>query len=343
MIEHRRIGSSNIEVPAQGVGTLAWGDKRFGLGKKFTHDDLFEAYKACLDNGINYFDTSENYGPGLAEQTLGDFRKADGRPIIVSTKLSPANIFEPSNRFWARTVMPTLEGSLRRLGMEAVDMYMLHSPPPQRKMDSFLDALGETYKSGKAKTVGVSNFTVEQMRYAHQYLAKQGVPLTFNETGYNLLYRFPETNGMFEALEELDMSLIAIVPLSEGILTGKYRVGGQATPFVNKVLFKITQLHDENRKRTGGSLLHKLFTTPYELQRERLEPLFVVLDAIASEHSKTIAQVALNWLFCSNKRVVAVPGCKNAKQAISNAGAISWKLAKDEIRRINDAQAATLH
>lgn len=341
MVERRRIGSSKVEVPAQGVGTLAWGDKRFGLGKDFTRDDLFEAYKVSLDAGINYFDTSENYGPGLSERFLGEFQKADGRPIVVSTKFSPANIFEPSDRFSAKAVMPTLEGSLKRLGMEVVDMYMLHSPPPQRKMNSFLDALGETYKSGKVRTVGVSNFNVQQMRYAYEYLAKQGVPLTFNETGYNLLYRYPETNGMFEALEELDMSLIAIVPLSEGVLTGKYRVGGLPTPFINKVLFKITQLHDENRKQEG-SLFHKWFTTPYELQRKHLEPLFEALEGIAKAHQKTIAQVALNWLYSGNNRVVAIPGCKNAEQAISNAGAITWKLSEAERNLIDKAQRSII-
>lgn len=89
-IEHRRLGAANVEVPALGVGTAAWGDRRFGYGRTYTRDDLFPAYQACLAAGVNFFDTSESYSGGLSEQLLGEFRRQDGRAIIVGTKFTPS-------------------------------------------------------------------------------------------------------------------------------------------------------------------------------------------------------------------------------------------------------------
>ncbi|MBT2289165.1 aldo/keto reductase [Paenibacillus albidus] len=122
--------------------------------------------------------------------------------------------------------MSTLDSSLKRLGMSEVDLYQLHYPVARHQLNRYLDAMAETVKSGKAKAVGVSNFNTELMKHAHDYFAKHNIRMASNQIGYNLLYRFPETNGMLEACEELDVTLIAILPLAEGVLTGKYRVGG---------------------------------------------------------------------------------------------------------------------
>jgi aryl-alcohol dehydrogenase-like predicted oxidoreductase len=340
--EKRVLGTSGIEIPAIGIGTLTWGDKRFGYGKTHTKDDLFEAFQACLDVGLNYFDTSENYGGGMAESLLGEFQKRDGRPIMVGTKFSPATIFEPSARFSPSSVMPTLESSLKRLNRKYVDLYQLHSPPPRRKLDAFLDAFTEAFKSGKARAVGISNFNVELMRYTHDYLKSKGIPLASVENGYNILYRYPETNGVFDACEELDVAYIAYLPLSEGILTGKYRYDGRHLKLIHRVLFWIGQ--QDFSHLTGEKplpIFKRLFSVPRQLRLKELEPLFVQLETVAKNHGKTVPQVALNWILKANPRVIPIPGAKNARQAKDNAGALNWRMNQDEFDEIARLEEAT--
>ncbi|MFW2488701.1 aldo/keto reductase [Clostridium chromiireducens] len=336
-IEYRKLGAAGIKVPAMGIGTVAWGEKLVGYGKRFTRDDLFKAYKTSLDAGLNFFDTSESYGGGVSEQLLGEFHRQDGRPIVVATKFSPAKIYDPSTRFSPKDIVSTLDGSLKRLVMEKVDLYQLHYPVARHKLNKYLDAMAETVKSGKAKAVGVCNFNTELMKYAHEYFAKQNIQLASNQVGYNLLHRIPETNGMLTACKELGVKLIAILPLAEGVLTGKYRVGGDSHPSNLRNIAKVTQL-DIFKDGDPSPLMQRLFTKPYMLQREKLEPLFELINEIAKAHDATISQVALNWLIAGNPLVIPIPGEKNAKQAAANAATLSWKLTKEEFERISQME-----
>ncbi len=338
-IEYRRLGASGIEVPAIGIGTLAWGEKRWGFNKKYSRDDLFKAYTASLDAGLNFFDTSESYGKGLSEQLIGEFRRKDGRPIIVATKFSPAKVYEPSTRFSAKDIIGTLDGSLKRLGIDAVDLYHLHYPVARHKLDEYLNTMAETVKTGKAKAIGVSNFNTELLRYAHAFFAKQNIRLASNETDYSLLNRLPEMNGMLAACKELDIALLAILPLGQGALTGKYRVGGLPYPAIMRGIITVGQL-DLFHQYPYKSSKPSLFTKPYMLQREKLEPLFVLMDGIAKAHDATIAQVALNWLLVSNPLVIPIPGEKNAKQAAANAATLSWRLTQEEFESISKTERA---
>lgn len=337
-IEHRTLGAADITVPVLGIGTAAWGDRRYGYGTAYARDDLFAMYRACLAAGANFFDTSESYGGGLSEQFLGEFRRQDGRPIIVATKFTPAKIYDPSTRFSARSVMTTLDGSLKRLGLDAVDLYQLHYPPARRNLDSFLDALAETVKSGKARAIGVSNFDVDLLRYSHEYLARQHVPLAANQIIYSLLNRHPEASGMLAACAELDIAVLAVIPLAEGVLTGQYRVGGKPYPTTVRIVLQLARLHE-----TGASFRRRVLAKPYTLRREKLEPLFDVMDKIADTHNATITQVALNWLIAASPRVIPIPGPQNARQAADNLAALSWQLTQEEFELLSRTEAAIRH
>ncbi|WP_207710172.1 aldo/keto reductase [Clostridium chromiireducens] len=142
---------------------------------------------------------------------------------------------------------------------------------------------------------------------------------------------------MLTACEELGVTLIAILPLAEGVLTGKYRVGGNSHPSNLRNIAKVTQL-DIFKDGDPSPLMQRLFTKPYMLQREKLEPLFELIDEIAKGHDATISQVALNWLIASNPLVIPIPGEKNAKQAAANAATLSWKLTKEEFERISQTE-----
>jgi aryl-alcohol dehydrogenase-like predicted oxidoreductase len=339
-MEQRRLGASGIEVGAVGIGTQQWGSKSWGYGKSYTRDDHEATYQTLLDAGVNLFDTSEDYGGGLAEQFIGEFHRADGRPIFLATKFTPSKIYDPSTRVSAKSMMSTLDGSLKRLGVRAVDLYQLHYPLARRRLGSYLDTLAETVKVGKARAIGVSNFNAELLRYAHEHLAGRGVALASNQIEYSLLYRHPEHNGMLAACEELDIALIAILPLGEGVLSGKYRVGGKPYPSRVRNILTVTNWDLFHEDENAESILRRVRRKPYELQREALEPLFDLLESIATAHNATIAQVALNWLLASNPRVIPIPGAKYARQARDNASALGWKLSPGEFERISEREAA---
>jgi aryl-alcohol dehydrogenase-like predicted oxidoreductase len=219
-------------------------------------------------------------------------------------------------------------------------MGQLHYPPARRRLGSYLDALAETVEAGKARAVGVSNFNVELLRYAYEYLANRGITLASNQIQYSILSRHPESDGMLAACEELDIALIAILPLGEGVLTGKYRVGGLPYPSRVRAILTVTNLDLFHQDENAKSIVKRFRRKPYELQREALEPLFKLLEDIAKGHNATIAQVALNWLRASNPRVIPIPGAKYATQARDNASALRWNLSPGEFKRISEREAA---
>lgn len=335
-IEYRQLGGSGIGVPALGVGTQAWGDKRWGFGESYTSGDLFQAYQASIDAGLNYFDTSDSYGKGQSEEMLGEFYRNDGRPIIISTKFTPAKPYDPNTHFSPKAVMPTLERSLQRLELQTIDLYQIHYPPAHRKLDGFLDAMAESVKSGKAKAIGVSNFNVQLLRYSHEYLTRHhDIPLASNQISYSLLDRHLETNGMLAACRELNISVIAILPMAEGVLTGKYR-GGELKPSGTlSVMLRAAQM-----MQPQTPLRERFFTKPLGLQPEKLEPLFVAMEEVAQAHEASLAQVALNWLLASDPLILPIPGAKNMKQAVSNAAALKWRMSQGEFNRLAQIEDA---
>ena len=336
MAGKREIGKSGLAVPALGNGTQAWGDKRFGYGTAYNRDDLYAIYTTCLDAGLNFFDTSDTYGRGRAEELLGEFHRRDGRPITVATKFTQAKIYDPNLNFSLKAVSTVLDRSLTKLGQDSIDLYQLHYPPVRRKLDSYLDAMAETVKSGKVKAVGVSNFSTGYMRHSHEYLAKQhGITLASNQVGFNLLHRHPESNGMLTACRELGVTILPILPLAEGVLTGKYRVGGPEYTGPQGTLFRGASLFEP-----GESFFKAMRSKPYEMHREELEPLFDVMNEIAQEHDATIAQVALNWLVATDPLVIPIPGAKSASQVRSNAAALSWTMTAEEYSRLSQTEAA---
>lgn len=336
--EQCKLGASGLTVPALGIGTDAWGEKLLGYGKSHSKDDLRQAYSYCLDQGLNFFDTAPGYGRGESERILGEFRRKDGRPIVIATKFAPPGVFSPSFNFSPRNLLVSLDGSLKRLGVECIDLFMLHFPPSARKLDSYMDVLAEAVRAGKVKAVGVSNFNASLLRAAHSCLTSHGIPLASNEVGYNLLRRYPERNGVINACRELNVALIAYTPLASGILTGKYRALVTRYPGTFSWYFRFTEL--DPYKETGSSGLHwmGLFSKPRVLRREKLEPLFKVLEEIAKIHEKTIAQVAVRWLMRTDKSIIPIPGAKNLKQASENAGVVGWHLTTEEYARIDQAE-----
>ncbi len=338
-IDYRRLGTTGIDVTAMGTGTQAWGKESFGYGSAYTEEDVFAAFKASLDAGVNFFDTSDSYAKGASEKLLGKFMRQDGRPVVIASKFTKTKWYDPGNYRSAKDMLPAIDRSLENLGLDTLDLYQLHYPEPRDKINDYLDALAETVRSGKAKAIGVCNFSAERLRYACTYLDKQGIPIASNQVGYNLLFRHPETNGLLDTCDELNVTPIAILPLAEGILTGKYRIGGPDYPKSVKSIMKVMQM-DIFGTGHASFWLKSLFKKPYELQREKLEPLFALMEDIAASHQATIVQVALNWLLNSHRNLVYIPGAKNLKQASDNLSSLNWKMTPEEFRRISKLERA---
>lgn len=294
-----------LTLPPLGVGTWAWGDRlTWGYDRAYGREDVEAAFQASLEAGVTLFDTAEVYGWGLSERILGELIRRSQARVTVATKFAP---FRPM----ARALHRALEASLRRLGLERVDLYQVHFPPFFVRIERLMDELAEAVKDGKAMAVGVSNFNLAQMQRAYEALARRGVALASNQVEYSLLHRRPEQDGLLRACRELNVTLIAYSPLAMGLLSGKYSV---------------------SEGRLPRRFDRYLRVWPRRAVRELLE----LLRRIGQEHGKTPSQVALNWLL-RQPGVVVIPGAKNAVQARENAGCLGWQMSDDQADQLDRA------
>jgi aryl-alcohol dehydrogenase-like predicted oxidoreductase len=289
-----------------GIGTRAWGAKRmWGYGEEFSEEDILGAFKIASDSGIRFFDTAEIYGGGHSEELLGKFARESGTEVFIATKYAPFPW-----RFGNRSFRVALKNSLQRLGIEQVDLYQIHWPWPLASIEKLMDRLAEAVEAELVKAVGVSNYSLEQMKLAHRSLAKRGIQLTSNQVKFNLLHREPETNGLIEQCQELGISLIAYSPIAEGMLTGKYSLD-------------VPPKGPRNRKYNNEYLLG-------------LQPLLKLMREIGEGHgNKSPAQVALNWIIA--KGAIPIPGAKTMSQVEENIGALGWSLDEGELEALENA------
>jgi len=300
------LGRTKIQIPRLGVGTWAWGDRRFwNYGQGYNDADIRAAFDASLAAGVNLFDTAEMYGNGRSERFLGSFLLGADAPVIVATKFFPFPW-----RLSKSALLHALHNSLERLNLQKVDLYQIHWPFPPVAVETWAEALAQAVQQGLAQAVGVSNYSAEQMRRASVTLAKHDIALASNQVEYSLLKREVEQNGVLKTCQELGVTLIAYSPLAQGVLTGKYSPE-HPMPGVRGWRYSRAAL-------------------------EKVQPLLRLMTETGAAHGgKTIAQVALNWTIC--KGTVPIPGAKNARQAQDNLGALGWRLSEAEVAALEDA------
>lgn len=300
----------NLTVPALGIGTWAWGDSLFwAYGKDYDEAQLREAFQAAIAAGINLFDTAEIYGFGESERLLGQFAQETNSPIYIATKYFPLPW-----RFGSSAVAEALTASLDRLRRSTVDLYQVHWP-----FDFFMgqhtlmNALADEVQQGRIKAIGVSNYSADQMRHAHELLNERGIPLAVNQMQYSLLSRKIETNGVMQAARELGITILAYSPLAQGLLTGKYTPENDHVP-------------------TGARRISPRFSRE---NLQKIAPAIATLQDIGAKYDRTPAQVALNWLIFQGN-VIPIPGAKNTNQAQQNAGALGWSMTSAEADQIDE-------
>lgn len=300
------LGNRGPQVTPLGVGTWAWGDKLFwDYGKGYDQSQVKEAFQASVEAGVTLFDTAEVYGVGESERLLGNFAQGSEAGIAIATKYFPLPW-----RIFPQAVTEALTNSLQRLQVESIPLYQVHTPFTFfMTQETLMEALAKEVKQGRIEAVGVSNYSVSQMREAHAELQKRGVPLVSNQVPYSLLNRKIESNGIWQTAQELGVTIIAYSPLAQGLLTGKYT--GQEKP-------------------TGARSLDPKFQTS---GLNQVSPVINTLRDLAEKYQKTPAQVALNWVI--TKGAIPIPGAKNAKQAQQNAGALGWQLEGEDMQRLD--------
>ncbi len=316
-IAKRTLGSTNIEVTPIGLGMMEFSGGGGLMGSAFPRIEPAEknaTVKAGLDGGVNWFDTAELYGAGVSEMSLATALKAAGKTdgdVVVATKWWP--LFRT-----ARNILKTIDDRLHFLNGYSIGLYMVHQPFSFSSPEVEMDAMAQLVKDGKIRTVGVSNFDSEQMRRAHEQLAKHGLPLAVNQVRYSLLDRRIEQNGILETARELGVTIIAYTPLESGLLTGKYH--------------KHPELLEKKSTFWRGRLRRGL---------EKSQPLLSALEEIGARYNASAAQVALNWVINSQgDSVVTIPGVTKVSQAKENAGAMKFKLSEDEIAQLDELSRA---
>lgn len=196
----RQLGATGIKVSPLGIGTNRW-----VYGKN--DEAVSQAFHSYVDAGVNFFDTAEGYGFGKSERLLGECIKQNSRPVVIASKYMPL----PMHQF-----RKALDGSLKRLGIQTIDLYYMHFP--LTNIEKLMDQMAQAVQDGKIRAVGISNCNAAQMRRAAERLAHYNIPLAANEVQYNLLHRQPETNGVLDACRELNVALVAYFPLASGRL-----------------------------------------------------------------------------------------------------------------------------
>jgi len=306
-MEKVELGRSGIKVTRLGIGAWQAGGKQWG--DDVTDENCIAALKKAHDLGINLVDSAEVYGQGHSEEVVGRALKEIGREeLIVATKVAGSHL-----RY--EEVLKACEGSLKRLGVDSVDLYQIHWPSvwEQVPLRETMRALEKLYKEGKVRAIGVSNFAIRDLEEARSALSSTDI--ASNQVQYSMIHREIEEEVLPYCKKE-KITVLAWAPLGEGALTGKYS--------------KSVAPKDSVRER------HPFFR-PKNI--EQINGLVKLLEEVGTQHGKSGPQVALNWLL-SKDNVVPIPGAKNPKQAEENAGAGGWSLSSKEISRLNQALAS---
>ncbi len=297
---------SVLQAVEFGVGAWAWGDRLvWGYGRGYAASEVRRAFDVSVAAGIRLFDTAEVYGQGQSELLLGEFIKTVEQPLIIATKFMPYPW-----RLGRGSLLKALRNSLKRLGLQQVDLYQVHHPMPPVNPETWMEAMTEAVQAGLVREVGVSNYDRSWTQRAYVALAREGIRLASNQVEYSLINRKVEKNGLLKQCQEQGVRLIAYSPLGMGLLSGKYTPENPPTGI------------------RGGRYNRRFL--------ERLVPLLTLMKRIGSDHAgKAPAQVALNWVIC--KGALPIPGAKNVAQAEQNAGTLGWRLTDEEVALLDEA------
>jgi len=315
-MQYKNCGRSGLKLPALSLG----------LWHNFGSDDDFANMKRMIytafDNGIVSFDLANTYGRpvfGSAETNFGNILREGLSPyrdeLLVSTKAGYGMWQGPYGNGGSRKyLLSSLDQSLRRLGLDYVDIFYHHRPDPETPLEETMEALATAVSSGKALYVGLSNYDGNTMKRASEILRELRTPFIVNQNRYSILDRGIEENGLLSASAEEEKGIIAFSPLAQGILAGRYLNG----------------IPDESRVRMNGFSLAESAITEDKVQRSR------ALNRIAKERGETLAQMSLAWVLTRPPCVGVIIGASRPEQIVDNVSAAnSAPFTKEELDLID--------
>ena len=312
---YRRCGLSGLKLPLISLGL--W----HNFGDITPLRDQQALLRTAFDHGITHFDLANNYGPpyGEAERNFGEHMRRDWRPhrdeLIISTKAGWDMWPGPYGNWGSRKyLMASLDQSLRRMGLEYVDIFYHHRPDPQTPLEETMGALHDIVKSGKALYVGVSNYDAAQTAEAVRVLKEMGTHLLIHQPRYSLLARGAE-EGLFDTLAREGVGCIAFSPLRGGVLTDKYLAG----------------IPSDSRAGHDPRYLKPEMLTEDLLDKVR------ALNEIAAGRGQTLAEMALSWVLRQPQVTSLLIGASKPEQIVRNcAVADAPGFSDDELRRIDE-------
>ncbi len=314
---YRRCGRSGLRLPAISLGL--W----HNFGGDTPHELKRDLCRSAFDHGITHFDLANNYGPppGSAEEAFGEILATDFAgyrdELVISSKAGYLMWPGPYGEFGARKyVIASCDQSLKRMGLDYVDIFYSHRFDPDTPLEETMGALDHIVRSGRAQYVGISSYNTERTKDAVAILNDLGTPCLIHQPSYNILNRWVERDGLLDTLEELGVGSIAFTPLAQGLLTGKYLNG----------------IPDGSRATQGKSLL------PHHLSDDVIERL-KALNAIAEARGQTLAQMALAWVLRGERVTTALIGASKVSQIEDCVAAVgNLEFTQDELTAI-DARA----
>jgi len=318
-MEYRHLGASGLKVPALSFGTGTFGGKG-ELFKAWGETDVAEARRLidiCLEAGVTMFDTADIYSRGASESILGEALKGRRDQVLISTKATFRFDDEPNNVGSSRHhLIKTVDASLKRLQTDYIDLFQLHGFDAKTPVQEVLSTLDDLVRAGKIRYTGVSNFSGWHLMKSLDVADRYGYPrYVANQTYYSLIGRDYEWELMPLGLDQ-GVGAVVWSPLGWGRLTGKIR-RGQPIPAVSR--------------------LHKTADYGPPVPDEYFYRVVDVLDTIAEETGKTVAQIALNWLLQRPTVSTVLIGARNEEQLRQNLGAVGWNLTVEQVARLDEA------
>jgi L-glyceraldehyde 3-phosphate reductase len=300
-MNYRRSGRSGLKLP----------DLSLGLWHNFGHTRPFELSRAIVlrafDMGITHFDLANNYGPpyGSAEVTFGRIMASDLAPyrdeLIISTKAGWDMWPGPYGEFGSRKyLLASLDQSLRRMGLDYVDIFYSHRFDPDTPLEETMGALDTAVRQGKALYEGISSYTSAQTKEAAAILRCLGTPLLIHQPSYNMLNRWIEDDGLLDVLEEEGAGCIVFSPLAQGVLSGKYL----------------------NGIPEGSRATNSRYLSPEQITKDA-QAKVRALSAIAEKRGQPLAQMALAWTLRDPRVTSAIIGVSSVEQLEENIGALA--------------------